>query len=373
MRAIILFLAAVTAASARTVSLSNTQLPKDTAGKLLLTGEADVLAHGGKYYLYMNDWGGCRGVNCCDSSGGCAACCFAGPHDPCVYTVNHTVNVYETSDFTAWTKLGAALPRAGRLDGIVFRPHVVFNNKTKLFVMWYENRFVPGVSPPPDWGSGYHVAVSATPAGPFKTIAQNVQLAGGGKLGDFDILVDDVDGTAYLVHGTGVPHTYVVQLNDTYTGGAGPDAYTTFTTPKPSEGPVFFQRQGMYYILPGTGCCACKGGSSIYVLTAPHPMGPWQYHGDIGSVPGHTFDPHSPHNYVTNAQASAVFRVGDQYVWLGNQWTTSEDGMRDHDKLYWTTLPFDDAHGGVIEQLAWHDTCELELDENQSLLMMNDE
>ena len=373
MHAIVLFLAAVAAAaSARTVSLSNTQLPKDTAGKLLLTGEADVLAHGGKYYLYMNDWGGCRGVNCCDSSGGCAACCFAGPHDPCVYTVNHTVNVYETSDFTAWTKLGAALPRAGRLDGIVFRPHVVFNNKTKLFVMWYENRFVPEVSPPPDWGSGYHVAVSATPAGPFKTIAQNVQLAGGGKLGDFDILVDDVDGTAYLVHGTGVPHTYVVQLNDTYTGGAGPDAYTTLMTPKRSEGPVFFQRQGMYYILPGTGCCACKGGSSIYVLTAPHPMGPWQYHGDIGSVPGHTFDPHSPHNYVTNAQASAVFRVGDQYVWLGNQWTTSEDGMRDHDKLYWTTLPFDDAHGGVIEQLAWHDTCELELDENQSLLMMNE-
>ena len=62
MRAIVIFLAAVTAASARTVSLSNTRLPKDTAGHLLLTGEADVLAHGGKYYLYMNDWVGCRGV-----------------------------------------------------------------------------------------------------------------------------------------------------------------------------------------------------------------------------------------------------------------------------------------------------------------------
>ena len=50
--------------------------------------------------------------------------------------------------------------------------------------------------------------------------------------------------------------------------------------------------------------------------------------GDVGSKPGHTFDPHSADNYVTKAQASAVIEVapagGDgptQYLWMGNQVT----------------------------------------------------
>ena len=34
-------------------------------------------------------------------------------------------------------------------------------------------------------------------------------------------------------------------------------------------GDVCFKRDGVYYILPGTGCCACVGGSSIEVFTAP--------------------------------------------------------------------------------------------------------
>ena len=68
----------------------------------------------------------------------------------------------------------------------------------------------------------------------------------------------------------------------------------SFQTPKASEGPVMFKRMGetlpstctpsstshhtcagltvaragMYYVLAGTGCCACTGGSTIYVMMA---------------------------------------------------------------------------------------------------------
>merc|ERR1712228_1119201 len=38
---------------------------------------------------------------------------------------------------------------------------------------------------------------------------------------------------------------------------------SSFRTPKGSEGPVMFKRNNTYYILTGTGCCACIGGSDM--------------------------------------------------------------------------------------------------------------
>ena len=67
----------------------------------------------------------------------------------------------------------------------------------------------------------------------------NVTMLGRGRTGDFDIFVDD-DGSAYHVR-TGFD---VVKLNDDYTGPA--THMSSFTTPKPSEGPVMFKRGGKY-------------------------------------------------------------------------------------------------------------------------------
>ena len=109
----------------------------------------------------------------------------------------------------------------------------------------------------------------------------------------------------------------------------------------------------------GSGCCACLGGSTVYVLSAPSPAGPYTFQGDIGSVPGHTFDPHSPHNFVTKAQGSAVIHVGSDVVYLGNQWNSglslTPPGPRNHDLLYWGVLDFDAHSPGKIAQMVWHD------------------
>jgi hypothetical protein len=70
--------AIVATAAARNVSLSNVVLPTDTSGAPLTTGEVTVLAHHDTFYVYLNDWGGCGGVDCCPS-GNCASCCFNPP------------------------------------------------------------------------------------------------------------------------------------------------------------------------------------------------------------------------------------------------------------------------------------------------------
>lgn len=169
-------------------------------------------------------------------------------------------------------------------------------------------------------------------------------------------------GSAYHVR-TGFD---VVKLNDEYTG---PDTVmSSFRTPKPSEGPVMFRRGSKYYVLAGTACCACIGGSTIYVLSAPSPKGPWTYQGDIGSNPG-KFDSHSPNNYVTKAQGSAVIAIPNpssseaQYLWMGNQWNSGlalkPPGPRNHDLLYWTVLDFNT--NGTLNQVVYSETATIQL------------
>jgi hypothetical protein len=186
--------------------------------------------------------------------------------------------------------------------------------------------------------SNYQVATSKIASGPFTTIpGGSGPMPGTGKIGDYNIFIDE-DAKAYHVR-TGFD---IVLLNENYTASAAHVA--SFSTPKSSEGPAMFKRNGTYYITAGTGCCACLGGSSVYVLSAPTPAGPWTFQGDVGSNPT-PFDPHSPHNYVTKAQGSAVFPVGSDIVYLGNQWNSglseSPPGPRMHDLLYFGVLQFE--------------------------------
>ena len=340
-------------AAGRSVTLSNVSLPKDTVGNDLVTGEASVLSWDGAYYFYFNDWGSCPGVDCCPSLFGCADCCFAPDSsqypDTCVYADGHTVVVYRTTDFRTWTPMGVALPLANRKTGIEFRPRVIYRASTKTFLMWYEDRW--------EGQTGYAIAESATPEGPFTTIADSVNLHGTGRTGDFDLFVDD-DGTAYHVR-TGI---VIEQLTPDLTAGTGD--YYSLSVPA-VEAPVMFKRDGIYYLLVGVDCCACAGGSNILVYTAAHPLGPFTFQSDVGSNPSR-FNAHVPDHYVTGAQSTDVIRVPGadgslQYLWLGNQWVTAggPGHPRDHDLLYWSILQFDG--GGRVQHFVRQDVVTLSL------------
>lgn len=349
--------AAIASVSASKVVLSNTALPLDTQGNMLLTGELTMMNVSNTWYVYMNNWGGCSGVDCCPSGDGCASCCFNPPSptypDPCVYTNNHSVVVYSTTDFQTWTFGGEALPLANRKVGIEFRPQVVYSSVLDMFVMWYEDRW--------SGQGGYAVATSKTPTGPFTTLYDTVRMYGKGRVGDYDVFVDD-DGTCYHVR-TGITIEKLVP-NCTMPSGQ------TYELPNGGvEGPSMFKRDGIYYILVGLGCCACRGGSNVVVYTSSTgPMGPYSLAGDVGSnsTAGHVFDKHSPYNYVTRAQGSKVVRVpaadgSIQYLWVGNQWVSAEQpgAPRNHDLLYWTLLQFNQT--GFIQQIVRQDSVTLSL------------
>jgi hypothetical protein len=341
------------------VTLSNTALPRDTSGSLLLTGEASILSYNGTFYFYFNNWGGCAGVDCCPSSSGCASCCFKGPSDPCVYTTNHSVVAYSTTDFLSWTPLGEVLGVDARRAGIEFRPQVVFCEATSLFLMYYEDRWSSGSNP------GYALAASPTPWGPFATVDPSVVMGGRGRVGDFDVFVDTVSTphTAYHIR-TGLS---IQRLSANF---SAPEGKAVDIPNGGVEGPAMFERAGVYYLLAGLGCCACRGGSNVVVYTAPSPLGPFKLQGDVGSNRSQAFDAHSPTNYVTHAQQTKVIKVAaadgsTQYLWVGNQWVSNSAGPagqwgpRNHDLLYFALLQFD-SHGRIL-QLEYSPTCTLSL------------
>ena len=157
--------------------------------------------------ITISDWGECY---CSDNpklqAAGLPGCCGKARGAACVYGANHSVVVYKT-DLKTWSYEGVALPLSARISGTEFRPCVIYNNQTKKYLMWYEDRH-PGQQ-------GYGIAASDTPVGPYATVV-NATGQTGGKIGDFDLLVDD-DGKAYQVR-TG---NIIEQLTDDYLNGSG--------------------------------------------------------------------------------------------------------------------------------------------------------
>ena len=123
-------------------------------------------------------------------------------------------------------------------------------------------------------------------------------------------MVDD-DGTAYHVQTTtNDPNATrgftLTALDASFTAPASPRRSATFVAPKPAEGPVLFRRgAGEYYLLGGTTCCACKGGSSIYVFRAPAPLGPWRFVHTIHLHPSLRKDPQIFCSRVSSTKSQA--------------------------------------------------------------------
>jgi hypothetical protein len=186
--------------------------------------------------------------------------------------------VYSSMDLVNWTDRGflydaqTALWQSRCNGGTYgcYRPHVVYNAKNKVYVLWinvYDNRV------------GYRVFVSPAPTGPFAEIAEptlavngNAPVAGLNN-GDHDVFVDD-DGTAYVAYTdwrSGGAIT-VEKLNEDYTSGTG---QCVKVTPGATEAPALMKRNGKYYLLYSDPNCGYCGGTGTSYRTASSLLGPW--------------------------------------------------------------------------------------------------
>jgi arabinoxylan arabinofuranohydrolase len=144
------------------------------------------------------------------------------------------------------------------------------------------------------------VAVADSPLGPYKD-AIGAPLLSNYQYIDPTVYIDD-DGQAYLYFGN--PKLWYVKLNAdmiSYSGGVQEVPMTTqsfgarrggATAERPTsyeEGPWFYKRNDLYYMVYPTGALP----EHIAYSTSTGPTGPWTYRGEImNNVSGHAFTNH---------------------------------------------------------------------------------
>ncbi|HEX5790101.1 MAG TPA: glycoside hydrolase family 43 protein, partial [Luteolibacter sp.] len=257
----------------------------DTDGKPINAHGGGVLFHEGTYYWYgeikegrtylplvNQSWGGTRVI-----AGG--------------------VSCYSSKDLYHWKNEGVALSANAEnpkhdlaCENVLERPKVIYNAKTKKFVMWLHQDS-------PDYKAARAgVAVSDTPGGPFQYLGSfrlnagvapqsmggtpvpedgkspySRDFAGGQMSRDMTLFVDD-DGKAYHIGASEDNATlHISLLTDDYLKPAGP--WVRVFPGRSMEAPALFKRQGKYYLI-ASGCTGWDPNPARSAV-ADSIFGPW--------------------------------------------------------------------------------------------------
>lgn len=251
--------------------LNNTDW-KDSNHRPILAHDGGISLFNGVYYWYGCDYSG-------NPTGKYGS-------DAYIHKVNNGTTVYSSTDLMNWKYEGFALPAPDKMGitikGSIHRPHVIYNMKTKKYVMWffYFKDVYPDIMA--------SVAVSDTPVGPFKFVgtfesgspaikAAKIELAEqrtegpAGCSQDLNVFVDS-DQTAYLVYDDGIRNIRVDKLSDDYLSST---KETVIALPNEirHEAPAMVKFKGKY-IVAGSGVFGW-GPSPTHYAVADSPMGPY--------------------------------------------------------------------------------------------------
>lgn len=291
------------------------------------------------------------------------------------------VHCYSSKDLYNWKDEGIALAVSNDTASdiakgcILERPKVIYNKKTKTYVMWFHLELR---------GQGYSaartgVAVSKKVTGPYtflRSYRPNAgfmpyylpgtpdsarincshpanksekffcrDLPGGQMARDMNVFVDD-DGKAYHVFSSEENFTLdIAELNDNYTGHTG--KFVRVYAGHQTEAPAIFKHNGIYYMI-GSGTTGWAPNAARW-FSAKSIWGPWTYHGNpcVGNGANITFGGQS--TYVL-----PVVGKKDAFIFIADKWTPQNaiDG-----RYLWLPIFFD---GDKIE-IKWLDNWNLNI------------
>ncbi|MEI9962225.1 MAG: family 43 glycosylhydrolase [Limisphaerales bacterium] len=258
-----------------TVTINNRELRRDVAGEVVDAHDGCLQFFEGRYYLYGTAYGKSDG-----------------------YGNTNRYRVYSSPDLESWTLEGELLKE--RPDGVYYRPYVVFNPKTRKYVLWYN--WYPKL-----WNGQVGVATSDTPVGPFTIVNPKVSLSQTNSYsGDGSLFVDD-DGTGYFIH-TAIDEGYAVRVARLTPDYMGLTGETSNILAKGAEAPLLFRRNNLYYALCGNLCAFCPEGSGGQVFIANSPLGPYLTKRDWHLIVAQMMLPSSPRRQLGSPK----------FPWRGN-------------------------------------------------------
>ncbi|MEW4923859.1 family 43 glycosylhydrolase [Algibacter sp. 2305UL17-15] len=239
-------------AVSQSISVNNVKPRIDTDGNIVDAHDGRLIQFNDTFYWYGTSYGNTNGF----------------------VTENHYV-CYISKDLKVWKKEGRLLPN--QPEGVYYRPHVVYNKKTKRYVLWYN--WYPKL-----WNGQFGVATSKNPEGPFKIVNSNVKMFRSDVgLGDFGLFVDD-DQTCYLSYNTIQNHQVSVEkLDKKYTASTMENGGIIA---EHMEAGTQFKKDGKYYLMTDYTCCFCNYGSGARVYISDNPLNGYQLTGNINRYPG---------------------------------------------------------------------------------------
>lgn len=299
------------------------------------------------------------------------------------------VQCYSSTNLTDWTDDGIALKVSGdpespiTIGSVIERPKVIFNPKTKKYVMWFHLELK---------GQGYKaaktgVAVADQPTGPYEFLDAMNPNAGQWPIGypeelktkqfsdtlewwtdewrqavteglfihrdfekgqmarDMTLYVDD-DGTAYHIHASEENLTlHISELNDEFTDFTG--KYIQVFPAGHNEAPSIFKRNGKYYMI--TSGCTGWDPNAARLLVSDSVMGKWEYVNNpcIGEDKDLTF--HSQSTFILPVPGKK-----DAFIFMADRWTPKNaiDG-----RYVWLPIQFNDDG---LPYLEWMDEWSLD-------------
>ncbi len=291
----------------------------DTSGELIQAHGGGILYHEGTYYWY--------GEN---RSHGYVAIGVSG---------------YSSKDLVNWKHLGVVLPKDEydtmvKKSAINERPKVIYNPKTRQFVMWFH------YDAPRYVNSKAGVAVADRPEGPFKFV-EKFRPVESSTYRDMNLFVDD-DGKAYSIYAGEENYTmHIVRLNDSWTEPERPmvEGKTWIRTLVKGhrEAPAPFKHQGKYYMI--TSAATGWNPNAAAWAVADSMLGEWKAMGNpfVGDGAGTTFQ----------SQSTFVLPVAGKpgrFIYMGDRWMP-----KDLAKSPYVWLPFEMKEDGGFE-IMWRES-----------------
>lgn len=256
------------------------------------------------------------------------------------------VSCYSSRDLKKWKNEGVVLrkedmPADYQDAGVCERPKVIYNKKTKKYVLWAHLD-----------GKGYSlseagVAIADKPTGPFKMVSHSRPIPSS-TFRDMNLFQDD-DGRAYVLYaGEGNATLHIMRLNAEHTAVETPlvegQNWTRAFVKEWREAPAPFKFKGKYYLISSqcTGWAPNEAGYAV----ADHILGPWKTMGNPCSGP--------LANKTFMGQSTFVLPLSKgRFLFMADQWKSKD--LADSRYLW---LPIQMKTDGAIE-IPWVESFDL--------------
>jgi hypothetical protein len=339
------------------VTISNVLPRRDVNGSLMDLHDGTILQVNGTYFYWGMSYGLCN-----ITKSGCDGLWYP-PH--CGYRTDHNLSLYSSPDLVSWTFVLDALPMPSRPSAVYYRPQVVHNAATGLFVLWINTvSFWPNTQDPNYFTAYYLVATTPSPLAPFTVVGPATTSQGALGVGDLSLFVDPADGAGYIAYAawaSGVHAVSIERLTPSYLNSTL--ASSGVVTPPFYEAPLLFARSGAYLLLAGPTCCFCAEGAASRLYVAASPLGPWADSGSWLDPPG----THPANASLLGAQNSLLLAVqmadGTQgLLWAGDRWASAPDGLFGHNLQFWGLVQWEgNASAPRVAALQWQSQLTLDL------------